>query len=67
MNLFKSIFGHSKKKTDNATPSHGRFNRITIYTTITFFIIAVIFVSFTYNGKWQAGLIEVGSSAFLFG
>ncbi len=66
MNLFKSIFGHSKKKTDNATPSHGRFNRITIYTTITFFIIAVIFVSFTYNGKWQAGLIEVGSSAFLF-
>lgn len=66
MHLFKAIFGQSKKKPDNPTPSHGRFNRIIIYTCIAFFVIAVIFVSFTYNGKWQAGLIEVGSSAFLF-
>ncbi|MBT6229703.1 MAG: hypothetical protein HOI47_23925 [Candidatus Scalindua sp.] len=68
MHLFKAIFGQSKKKkkTDNPTPSHGRFNRIIIYTSIAFFVIAVIFVSFTYFGKWQAGLIEVSSSAFLF-
>lgn len=66
MHLFKAIFGQSKKEPDNTTPSHGRFNRIIIYTCIAFFVIAVIFVSFTYNGKWQAGLIEVGSSAFLF-
>lgn len=66
MHLFKAIFGQSKKEPDNPTSSHGRFNRIIIYTCIAFFVIAVIFVSFTYNGKWQAGLIEVGSSAFLF-
>ncbi len=66
MHLFKAIFGQSKKKTDNPTSSHGRFNRIIIYSCIAFFVIAVIFVSFTYNGKWQAGLIEIGSAAFLF-
>ena len=66
MHLFKAIFGQSKKKTDNPTSSHGRFNRIMIYTCIAFFVIAVVFVSFTYNGKWQAGLIEVGSATFLF-
>ena len=68
MHLFKPIFGQSKKekKTNSPTPSHGRFNRIIIYTSIVFFVIAVIFVSFTYYGKWQAGLIEVSSSAFLF-
>ncbi len=66
MHLFKAIFGQSKKETDNPTSSHGRFNRIIIYSCIAFFVIAVIFVSFTYNGKWQAGLIEIGSAAFLF-
>ena len=66
MHLFKAIFGQSKKKTDNSTSSHGRFNRIMIYTCIAFFVIAVVFVSFTYNGKWQAGLIEIGSATFLF-
>jgi len=66
MHLFKAIFGQSKKKTDNPMSSHGRFNRIMIYTCIAFFVIAVVFVSFTYNGKWQAGLIEVGSATFLF-
>jgi hypothetical protein len=29
-------------------------------------VIAVVFVGLTYSGKWQAGLIEVGCSAFLF-
>jgi hypothetical protein len=66
MHLFKSIFGKSKKKANIPTSSHGRFNRIMIYTCIAFFVITVIFVSFTYYGRWQAGLIEVGSSAFLF-
>ncbi|MBZ0109098.1 MAG: hypothetical protein K8F52_10545 [Candidatus Scalindua rubra] len=66
MSLFKTLFGQSKKETDNSIPSQGRFNRIIIYTCIAFFVIAVIFVSFTYNGKWQAGLIEVGSATFLF-
>ncbi|MBC8551680.1 MAG: hypothetical protein H8D23_18695 [Candidatus Brocadiales bacterium] len=66
MHLFKAIFGQSKKKADNPTSSHGRFNKIIIYTCIAFFVIAVIFVCFTYNGKWQAGLIEVGGSTFLF-
>ena len=66
MHLFKAIFGQSKKKTNSPTSSHGRFNTTIIYTCIAFFVIAVIFVSFTYNGKWQAGLIEVSSSAFLF-
>ncbi len=66
MPLFKTLFGQSKKKTDNSIPSQGRFDRIIIYTTITFFVIAVVFVSFTYYGKWQAGLIEVSSAAFLF-
>ncbi len=68
MPLFKALFGQSKKekKTNNPTSSHGRFNKIIIYTSITFFVISVIFVSFTYYGTWQAGLIEVGGSAFLF-
>ncbi|MGR3173719.1 MAG: hypothetical protein ACUZ8N_03885 [Candidatus Scalindua sp.] len=37
-----------------------------LYTCITFFLLAVVFVGLTYSGKWQAGLIEVGCSAFLF-
>ncbi|MBS1258239.1 MAG: hypothetical protein MAG551_01292 [Candidatus Scalindua arabica] len=37
-----------------------------LYACITFFVIAVVFVGLTYSGKWQAGLIEVGCSAFLF-
>jgi len=40
--------------------------RAILYTCITFFVIAVVFVGLTYSGKWQAGLIEVGCSAFLF-
>ena len=66
MHLFKAIFGQSKKKTNSPLSSHGRFDRTIIYTCLAFFVVAVIFVSFTYNGKWQAGLIEVGSSTFLF-
>ena len=66
MPLFKALFGQSKKKTENSIPSYGRFNKIILYTTIAFFVIAVIFVGFSYHGKWQAGLIEVGSAAFLF-
>ncbi|MCP4264576.1 MAG: hypothetical protein GY777_03205 [Candidatus Brocadiaceae bacterium] len=65
MHLFKAIFGQSKKANDSS-PRRRRFNKAIIYTCIAFFVIAVIFVSFTYNGKWQAGLIEVGSSALLF-
>ena len=56
----------NKKETDNTIPLHGRFKRAMVYTCIAFFIIAVVFVSFTYNGKRQAGLIEVSSSTFLF-
>ncbi len=66
MHLLKTIFGQTKKETDNTTSSHGRFGKIILYSCIAFFVITVIFVSFTYNGKWQAGLIEVGSSIFLF-
>ena len=40
--------------------------RAILYTCITFFLLAVALVSLTYSGKWQAGLIEVSSSAFLF-
>jgi hypothetical protein len=40
--------------------------RAILYTCITFFLLAVALVSLTYSGKWQAGLIEVGCSAFLF-
>ena len=40
--------------------------RTILYTCITFFVMAMVFVSLTYSGKWQAGLIEVGCSAFLF-
>ena len=63
MHLFEAIFGQSK---NNPASSQGRFSRIILYSCIAFFVIAVIFVSFTYNGKWQAGLIEVGGSIFLF-
>ena len=63
MHLFKAIFGQSK---NNPASSQGRFSRIILYTCIAFFVIAAIFVSFTYNGRWQAGLIEVGGSIFLF-
>ena len=66
MHLFKAIFGQSKKKPDNPASSQGRFSRIILYSCVAFFVIAVIFVSFTYNGKWQAGLLEVGGSVFLF-
>lgn len=64
--FFKALIGQSKKKTDNSMPSHGRFKRAMVYACISFFVIAVVFVSFTYSGKWQAGLIEVSSSVFLF-
>ncbi len=63
MHLFEAIFGQSK---NNPASSQGRFSRIILYSCIAFFVIAVVFVSFTYNGKWQAGLIEVGGSIFLF-
>jgi len=66
MHLFKAIFGQSKKKPDDSTSFQSRFSRIILYLCIAFFVIAVIFVSFTFNGKWQAGLIEVGGSIFLF-
>ena len=66
MHLFKAIFGQSKKKPDDSTSSQSRFSRIILYLCIAFFVIAVIFVSFTFNGKWQAGLNEVGGSIFLF-
>lgn len=66
MQFFKTLIGKSKKKTDNSMPSHGRFESAMVYTCIAFFVIAVVFVSFTYSGKWQAGLIEVSCSAFLF-
>ncbi len=56
MHLFKSIFGQSKKASNEAPPPK-KFNTAIIYSCIAFFVIAVIFVSFTYNGKWQAGLI----------
>jgi hypothetical protein len=29
-------------------------------------VITVVFAGLTYSGKWQAGLIEIGCSAFLF-
>jgi len=66
MQFFKALIGRSKMKADNSMPSHGKFERAIVYTCIAFFVIAVVFVSFTYSGKWQAGLIEVGCSAFLF-
>jgi len=66
MQFFRALMGRSKKKADNSMPSHGRFESAMVYTCIAFFVIAVVFVSFTYSGKWQAGLIEVGCSAFLF-
>ncbi len=66
MPLFKAIFGQTKNKSDNPTPSQGRFSKIILYSCIAFFVIAVIFVGFTYYGKWQAGLIEVGSATCLF-
>ncbi|MHC4182750.1 MAG: hypothetical protein ACYSR0_05320 [Planctomycetota bacterium] len=65
MHLFKAIFGQSKKASNEAPPPK-KFNTAIIYSCIAFFVIAVVFVSFTYNGKWQAGLIEVGSATFLF-
>ncbi len=73
MKFFKTLTGKSKKKQDdvslppnNSLPSNEKFPKAIIYTSITFFVMTVVFVIFTYNGKWQAGLIEVGSSAFLF-
>src|SRR3989338_8233251 len=66
MQFFRALIGKSKKKADNSMPSHGRFESAMVYTCIAFFVIAVVFVSFTYSGKWQAGLIEVSCSAFLF-
>lgn len=66
MQFFKALIGKSKEKADNSMPSHGRFKSTMVYTCIAFFVIAVVFVSFTYSGKWQAGLIEVSCPAFLF-
>ncbi len=71
--FFKTLNGQSKKKQvdaplvpDEKLPSHEKFTRAVMYTCITFFVMTVVFVLFTYNGKWQAGLIEVSSAAFLF-
>ncbi len=67
MKFLNALTGKSKKKqADAPLPSNEKFTRAIIYTCITFFVMAVVFVIFTYNGKWQAGLIEVGSAAFLF-
>jgi hypothetical protein len=44
----------------------GRFKRAIMYICIIFFLLAVAFVYITFRGKSQAGLIEVGCSAFLF-
>ena len=43
-----------------------RFNKAIIYICIAFFSLAVAFVFITFRGKSQAGLIEVGCSAFVF-
>lgn len=66
MQIFKALIGRSIKKADNSMSSHKKLNKAIIYTCITFFVIAVAFVCITYIGKWQAGLIEIGCSAFLF-
>lgn len=73
MNFLKALTGKSKKKQADASlppdeqlPSKEKFTRGIIYTCITFFVMTVVFVLFTYNSKWQAGLIEVSSAAFLF-
>jgi hypothetical protein len=66
MQFFRALIGKSKEKADNSMPSHGRFESAMVYTCIAFFVIAVVFVGFTYSGKWQAGLIEVSCPAFLF-
>jgi len=72
-NFFKTLTGRSKKKQVEASlppneelSSNEKFARVVIYTSITFFVMTVVFVFFTYIGKWQAGLIEVSSAAFLF-
>ncbi len=42
-----------------------KFKKVIVYFTITLFFIAVAFVSITFTGKSQAGLIEVGCAALL--
>lgn len=43
-----------------------KLKRAVVYICITFFLLSVAFVYITFRGKYQAGLIEVGCSAFLF-
>ena len=43
-----------------------QFNKAIIYICIAFFSLAVAFVFITFRGMSQAGLIEVGCSAFVF-
>ena len=73
MKLFRALTGKSKIKQTDAPllpneklSSNVKLTKAIIYTCITFFVMAVVFVILTYIGKWQAGLIEVSSAAFLF-
>ncbi|GJQ59483.1 MAG: hypothetical protein D8M57_10070 [Candidatus Scalindua sp. AMX11] len=43
-----------------------KFKKVIVYVCITFFVIAVAFVTITFRAKSQAGLIEVGCAALLF-
>ncbi len=73
MKFFKALTGKPQKKQSDATllpneklSSNAKLTKAMVYTCITFFVMAVVFVIFTYIGKWQAGLIEVCSASFLF-
>ncbi|MHC4268002.1 MAG: hypothetical protein ACYSTS_06010 [Planctomycetota bacterium] len=73
MKFFKALTGKSKKKQEDAPllpneklSSKVKLTKAIMYTCITFFVMTVVFVTLTYYGKWQAGLIEVSSAAFLF-
>ncbi len=56
----------SKEKKDNPGSIIKKLKKATVYICITFFLLAVVFVSITFRGKSQAGLIEVICSSFLF-
>lgn len=43
-----------------------RLKKAVLYICITFFLLSVAFVYITFRWEFQAGLIEVGCSAFLF-
>ncbi len=73
MKFFTALTGKSKKKQtdtsllpDEKFSSKEKLTKALLYTCITFFVMTVVFVNLTYYGKWQAGLIEVSSAAFLF-